>query len=213
MKIALANHFVGATGVAGMRDSYPRLAAAFFLMSLSWLAPSAHAQQHAIDMQKSKLTVRVYKSGVFSAFAHDHEVAAPILRGTAEISDPASVKLEVDARALQVVDPNTSEKDRSEIQKTMLGPDVLDSERFHEIVFQSTAVEQNGAQRWVVHGNLTLHGQSAPVTVDVLNEAGHYTGRATVKQTSFGIKPVRIGGGTVKVKDEVRIEFDVQLAP
>ena len=196
-----------------MKNWYLRVATALLFVSLSWFAPSARAQQHAIDTQKSKLTVRVYKSGLFSAFAHDHEIAAPILGGSAEISDRASVKLEVDARALQVVDPDTSEKDRSEIQKTMLGPEVLDSERFHEIVFQSTAVEQNGTDRWVVHGNLTLHGQSQPVTVDVLREAGHYTGHATVKQTNFGIKPVRIAGGTVKVKDEVRIEFDVQVAP
>lgn len=196
-----------------MRNSYLPATTALFLVSLSLFVPSACAQQHAIDVQKSKLIVRVYKSGLFSALAHDHEIAAPILRGSADISDHASVKFEVDARALRVVDPGTSEKDRGEIQKTMLGPDVLDSERFHEIVFQSTAVEQNGADRWVLHGNLTLHGQSQPVTVDVQREAGHYTGHATFKQTNYGIKPVRIGGGTVKVKDEVRIEFDIQLAP
>jgi len=184
-----------------------------FLVSLSSITPSARAQQHAIDVQKSKLTIRVYKSGVFAAFAHDHEIAASILSGSAEISDHASVELEVDARALRVMDPDTPTKDRSEIQKTMLGPEVLDSERFPDIVFQSTAVEPNGPERWVVHGNLTLHGQSQPVTVDVLCEAGHYTGHATIKQTNLGIKPVRVAGGTVKVKDEVRIEFDVQLAP
>jgi polyisoprenoid-binding protein YceI len=196
-----------------MKNCYLHVAAALLFVSISSLTPSVRAQQHAIDVQKSKVTVRVYKSGLFSAFAHDHEIAAPILGGSAEISDHASVKLEADARALQVVDPDTSEKDRSEIQKTMLGPDVLDSERFHEIVFQSTTVEQNGAERWVVHGSLTLHGQSQPVTVDVVHQADHYTGHATIKQTNFGIKPVRIAGGTVKVKDEVRIEFDVQLAP
>lgn len=195
-----------------MGSSYLRQVATV-LVSLSSFAPSARAQQHAVDLQKSKLTVRVYKSGLFSAFAHDHEIDAPILRGVADISDHTSVKLEVDARTLRVMDRDTSEKDRSEIQKTMLGPEVLDSERFHEIVFQSAAVEQNGPDRWVVHGDLMLHGQSQPVMMDVLREADHYTGHVTIKQTNFGIKLVRIAGGTVKVKDEVRIEFDVQLAP
>jgi hypothetical protein len=37
-------------------------------------------------------------------------------------------------------------------------------------------------------------------------------GNAVVKQSDFGIKPVKVAGGTVKVKDEVRIEFDIQLA-
>lgn len=195
-----------------MGSSYLRQVATV-LVSLSSFAPSARAQQHAVDLQKSKLTVRVYKSGLFSAFAHDHEIDAPILRGVADISDHTSVKLEVDARTLRVMDRDTSEKDRSEIQKTMLGPEVLDSERFHEIVFQSAAVEQNGPDHWVVHGDLMLHGQSQPVMMDVLREADHYTGHVTIKQTNFGIKLVRIAGGTVKVKDEVRIEFDVQLAP
>ena len=39
---------------------------------------------------------------------------------------------------------------------------------------------------------------------------GHYTGEATVKQTDFGIKPP--GKAGIRAKDEVRIEFDVQLA-
>jgi len=30
-----------------------------------------------------------------------------------------------------------------------------------------------------------------------------------LKQTDFGIKPVTIAGGTVKVKDELTIEFDI----
>jgi polyisoprenoid-binding protein YceI len=70
-----------------------------------------------------------------------------------------------------------------------------------------------GEGHWTVRGELTLHGQTKPVTADVSEKAGHYTGRATVKQTDFGIKPVKVAGGTVKVKDEVRVEFDIQLSP
>jgi hypothetical protein len=46
--------------------------------------------------------------------------------------------------------------------------------------------------------------------VQVTLKDGRYTGGATVKQTDFGIKPP--GKAGVKAKDEVRIEFDVQLA-
>jgi hypothetical protein len=45
--------------------------------------------------------------------------------------------------------------------------------------------------------------------VRVSLKEGHYTGEATVKQTEFGIKPP--GKAGVKAKDEVKIEFDVQL--
>jgi hypothetical protein len=32
-----------------------------------------------------------------------------------------------------------------------------------------------------------------------------------LKQTAFGIQPIRLMGGTVRVKDEVRTEFEVFL--
>ena len=50
------------------------------------------------------------------------------------------------------------------------------------------------------------------VTVTVKDQGGHYVGSARIKQTEFGIKPVKVAGGTVKVKDELHIDFDIQLA-
>jgi polyisoprenoid-binding protein YceI len=178
--------------------------------SLVWTL-TASAEQHAIDTQKSVMTVRVYKAGAFSAFAHDHEIAAPIAGGTADTATRL-VELRSNASALRVSDKKGSEKDHDEIQQTMLGPEVLDAKRYPEIVFRSTSVEPAGQGSWSVHGNLALHGQTRPVTVTVSEKAGHYAGSSLLKQTDFGIKPVKIAGGAVRVKDEVRIEFDVQLA-
>jgi polyisoprenoid-binding protein YceI len=121
-----------------------------------------------------------------------------------------AVEIHVDARALRVVDKGESEKDRTEVQKTMLGQEVLDSERHQEIVFKSTGAEPMGERQWTLRGNLTLHGQTRPVTVHVTLKDGHYTGESTVKQTDFGIKPP--GKAGVRAKDEVRIEFEVWLA-
>jgi polyisoprenoid-binding protein YceI len=179
--------------------------------SLIWPCAMS-AQQLQIDTHKSVMTIHVGKSGVFSGFAHNHEIAAPITGGNVNISNPPSVELRVDARQLRVRDPDASEKDRNEIQKTMLGPGVLDTERHQEIAYKSDVVEAAGAGHWTVRGKLTLKGQTRPVTVDVIEKAGHYTGHATLKQTDFGIKPVKVAGGTVTVKDEVRVEFDIQIA-
>jgi len=90
--------------------------------------------------------------------------------------------------------------------------EVLDSEHYPEIVFRSTSAEPMGQGSWRVHGALTLHGQIRPLTVEVSQRDGHYIGNSLLKLTDFGIKPVRIAGGTVRVKDEIRIEFDIQLA-
>jgi hypothetical protein len=172
--------------------------------------PCISAQQHDIDTQKSTLTIHVGKTGAFSGLGHDHEVRAPIHSGTADTGSHPGVEVRVDARALRVIDKDSSEKDRAEVQKTMLGPEVLDSERHQEIVFKSTAAESVGQGKWTLRGNLTLHGQTRPVTVHVTLKDGRYTGEALVKQTDFGIKPP--GKAGVRAKDEVRIEFDVQLA-
>jgi len=188
-------------------------AALALVLAAGLSTPILLCQSRSIDVDHSRLKVRVFKTGFFSPFAHNHEIEAPITHGAVDTSEHASVELSVDARKLRVGDPEVSEKDRNDIQKTMLGPDVLDSEHFTEIVFKSTAVEPSGADRWTVRGDLTLHGQTRPVAVDVSYRAGHYTGQATLKQTEFGMKPVSLLGGTVKVKDAVRIEFDIQVAP
>jgi polyisoprenoid-binding protein YceI len=167
------------------------------------------AQQHKIDTQKSTLTIHVGKTGVFSGLGHEHTVRAPIQSGMADTGSHAAVEIHVDARALRTIDKDESEKDRVEVQKTMLGPEVLDSEHYREIVFKSTSAQAAGEGRWTVPGTLTLRGQTRPVTVHVTLKDGHYTGGATVKQTDFGIKPP--GKAGVRAKDEVRVEFDVQL--
>ena len=64
-----------------------------------------------------------------------------------------------------------------------------------------------------MQGNLTLRGQSSPVSVDVSLRGGHYLGSARLKQRAFGITPVSIAGGTLKVNNEVEVEFDIALVP
>jgi polyisoprenoid-binding protein YceI len=177
------------------------------LLSLLLLAVDASAQK-AIDAQQSALTVHVYKAGAFSAFGHEHSIRAPIKSGSFD-EGKRSVEFVVDASALRVVDSDVSDKDRADIQSTMLGPKVLDSSRFSEIRFHSTEVSGAGENKWTVHGELTLHGQTHPVKVDVEHQGGRFRGSARLRQSEFGITPVSVGGGTVKVKDEVRVEFEV----
>jgi YceI-like protein len=170
---------------------------------------SLYGRSYAIDVTKSSLKIRVFKSGLFSAFAHDHEVEAPIDKGTIDTSANPSVQLVLDTRKMRVLDPEISADKRSEIQRTMQSSSVLDSEHFPEISFQSTGVKNSGNNHWEVHGNLSLHGRMRPLVVAVALDSGHYRGLVSFKQSEFGISPVRVAGGTVRVKDEVKIEFDI----
>jgi polyisoprenoid-binding protein YceI len=161
------------------------------------------AQQRNIDTQKSTLTIHVGKTGAFSGLGHEHEVRAPIHNGTADTGSHPTVEIHVNARELRVIDKDDSDKERAEVQKTMLGPEVLDSQGHQEIVFKSTGAESVGEGRWMLHGNLTLRGQTRPITVQVTLKDGRYTGEATVKQTDFGIKPPGKAGSEPKTKLEL----------
>jgi polyisoprenoid-binding protein YceI len=175
-----------------------------------WLGPvAAYAQSKAIDVSKSSMKIRVSKSGAFSALAHNHEIEAPIAEGKIDSSDHASVQLRVDSRKMRVLDPEIDADKRAEIQHTMQSATVLDVETFPEITYQSTAVTSRGDAHWEVRGDLTLRGKKQPVVVEVSLESGHYRGSASIKQSDFGIEPIRVAGGTVKVKDELKIEFDI----
>jgi polyisoprenoid-binding protein YceI len=194
-------------------------------LSCAILAAPRQAQPGAaeIDTAHSTITIHVFKTGLFSALGHNHEISAPIESGNVrdkvqeKVQDNAqppgnpSVELRVDARKLRVLDPDASADTRAQVQRTMLGPEVLDADRLPEIHFQSTAVEASGANHWTVRGNLDLHGQSHPVAVDVTLKDSTYRGSAAFKQTDFGIKPVSVAGGTVKIKDEVKIDFEISL--
>ena len=154
------------------------------------------------------MTVHVYRSGLFSFAGDNHEIRAPITSGTLNEAT-RSVELGVDVRRMRVLDPNLSPDKRAQVQEKMLSPDVLDPDRFPEIEFRSTRAEEKNGNNLSVSGNLTLHGQTRPINVIVVRSQSHYRGSATIKQTDFGIKPISIGGGTIKVKDEVRVDFDI----
>jgi polyisoprenoid-binding protein YceI len=93
----------------------------------------------------------------------------------------------------------------------MQGAEVLNVSHFPEIRFRSTEVEPSGTDHWVIHGNLVLHGQTHPISFEVTLKDGLYHGAAVIKQTGFGITPVKVAGGTVKVKDEVKVTFSIAL--
>jgi hypothetical protein len=173
-------------------------------------ALTAHDQGKPIDTQRSILVIHVGKAGLFSGAAHEHWVNAPIANGIVDEADAVpSVRFVVDAAKLTVMaDKNISAKDLAEVQSNMENK-VLESSKYPNIAFQSTRVQGTGDDAWKVAGDLTLHGVARPVIVDISREGGAYVGTAYIKQSDFGIHPIQVGGGLVKVKDELEIRFRV----
>jgi polyisoprenoid-binding protein YceI len=68
-----------------------------------------------------------------------------------------------------------------------------------------------GGTTATVHGELALAGTSRPISFEVRNENGRLTGRTTVRQSDWGIKPYTALFGTLKVADEVEVAIDAGL--
>jgi polyisoprenoid-binding protein YceI len=180
---------------------------------LVWVAGPAFGDSggRPVDCARSTITVYVYKTGILSTLAHNHEIEAPIESGEVKGSENSSVELRVNSSKLRALDPESSADTRAKIEATMQGAEVLDVGQFPEIHFQSTGVEPSGTDHWVVRGNLDLHGQTHPISFEVALKDGLYEGTAVLKQSAFGITPVRVAGGTVKVKDEIKVAFSIAL--
>lgn len=177
--------------------------------TLAVLAGTPHDHRvMAVDTRQSKLTVFVYKEGLFAFAADNHEVNVPIVSGSFDDA-MKRVDIKIDTAKMQVQDPPSR---RDKVQANMIGPEVLDVARYPKILFRSTKIALGDRDHWRITGDLTLHGQTHSVVFEVIRkDPKHFTGSGIVRQTNFGITPIKIAGGAVRVKDDVKIMFDIVL--
>jgi polyisoprenoid-binding protein YceI len=194
--------------------------AVLLLLALAADRPAfAAPRTYLIDAAASAVRVHVGKSGVFGFAGHTHEVAAERFEGRVQ-ADPddlarSAVELSFEASGLKVSAEGEPAGDAPKVQDAMAGPKVLDVARFPAIRFRSQQVSgrkvAEGVYELQVTGELSLHGVARTVTVPVRVELAGDTltasGKTTLGQRTFGIEPVSAGGGTVKVKNELGIEF------
>jgi polyisoprenoid-binding protein YceI len=171
----------------------------------------AGAQAADIDSAHSSITVKVEKTGLFSAFAHNHTIQAPLATGHLD-TQKRIVSLTLNTKDMKVIDEGVKESERAEIEQTMKSEKVLDVQKFPEIRFASTSITPQDGGRYQVTGDLTLHGTTHAIEFPIAESKGRYTGSVKLKQSEFGIAPVSIAGGAVKVKDGIEIVFEIVAA-
>lgn len=195
------------------------------IVALAMLAtnaqPQAKSRTYTIVASESSFWVFVAKAGLFSAFAHDHEIGVKSFTGKIVLPESGtgggSLELEVNAASLAVLDKQPSEADKQKIFDSM-HKEVLESAKFPKIAFKSVSVsdlKQTSADAYnlTLNGDLTLKGVTRRIAVPVLLTVNaqqlRAVGKYTLKQTDFGIKPYSAAGGAVKVKNEVVINFNI----
>jgi polyisoprenoid-binding protein YceI len=167
----------------------------------------------------SRFQVQAFAGGLLSALGHNPVFNIRGLVGDASVREgtfeDASLVLRVDATSLQLMD-DISERDREDIEFNM-HRDVLETDRFPEILFVSSRVDvldrSTSPYSLNLEGNITLHGQTRAQTIParVSVEKGYLRafGTFSIWQTDFNIRLVSVAGGTLKIKDELKLNFDI----
>jgi polyisoprenoid-binding protein YceI len=178
--------------------------------------------RYAIQSKGSSFTVRAFATGLLSAFGHSPTIAIRDFEGEVLLNPDAleksSLHLLIHAASLSVTD-DIKENDRQEIDRQM-HENVLESDGYPEISYACSKISSSktgDGQYWVaLSGELTMHGvtHSQPVSarVAVNGDALRATGEFSVLQSDYDIRPVSAVGGTVKLKDELKLSFDISAS-
>jgi len=139
--------------------------------------------------------------------------------GTVEIDDQDVSKSKVDV-SIDVSTVDTREPARD---KDLRSDHFFDVEHFPTMTFKSTKVEQAGAGKLKVTGNLTIRGVTKEVVLDVDgptapikdqygNQRAAVNATTKINRQDFGVKwNATIDGGGVVVGDEISINIDAEM--
>ena len=165
-----------------------RLLATTAIAAFVLAAPAIAAETYKVDPSHARVSFTVGHLGYSDVLGNFDAVDGTL---TLDEEDPAnsSVSITIDASSI-----DTGWDPRDEHIRTA---DFLGVEDNAEITFESTAIEVTGDNTAKVTGDLTMLGQTQPVTLDVtLNQLGAnpmsgtptvgFTGTTTVDRTAFG---------------------------
>ncbi|MGX5657245.1 YceI family protein [Geodermatophilus nigrescens] len=168
---------------------------------------------YVIDVAHTRIGIRARHAmvttvrGSFTDFAGEAHL---------DVAKPGASSVAIRIRTASI---DTGQADRD---AHLRSPDFLDVERWPEIVFASTEVEQLDDEVYEVTGDLTIRDVTRPVTVEFAltgsakdpfgNTRVGFEGALAIKRSDWGLTwntPLDTGG--VLVSDRIQIEFDVSV--
>ena len=172
-----------------------------------------------IDKGASRFTVQAFATGMLSSFGHNPTIGMRDYDGEIEFVpdtfENARVSVTVRTNRMEVLTEMKSD-DRRKLEQEMYDT-VLDAEHFPSAVFESKTITveklTGDLLRARVSGDLSFHGVTQALSFDArvtnMGTMMRISGDFSLRQSDYGIKPVSFAGGALKLKDEVKFNFEL----
>ena len=163
------------------------------------------AGAYVLDARQSSLTIRIPLMGGVSRY----RMRFNKLSGSFDF-DPASwqsTKVEI------TVDPRSIAAENNMFNRAVIGS--FEPDKYPQILFRSTALVADANGRGKLTGDLTFHGVTRPITLDVqfngfepgVQSAGMaFSGTGMIKRSEFGLI-----AGRLFADDKIDLNFDVEF--
>ena len=171
-----------------------------------------------IDSLHSLVIIEVHRAGVLSRLGHDHVVASRNVNGYASMSAGVADlyvpldKLVVDEPGLRTAagfNTQPSQQDIEGTRRNMLTR-TLDTGHFPYALIH---VARADADRQNLQVMITLHGMmrsyEVPAQFETVPGGISVAGRMSFKQSDFGITPLSVLGGALRVQDQLDLRFHI----
>jgi polyisoprenoid-binding protein YceI len=170
-------------------------------------APAGAAERYVLEKPHTQILFFVDHLGFSKSQGEFHDFDGEFTFDTEDWSNSA---VEVTIRTHSV------DMDDHAWDKHLRNEDFFHVNKYPTMTFRSTRVEQTGERTGQVHGELTLLGETRPVTLDfTFNKAGEhfiskqwiagFSAHTTIKRSDFGMTY-----GLPAVGDEVAIRLEVE---
>jgi len=181
-----------------------------------------------VDIDRSRVYAFVGKTG----FGHEHGVVGRLKSGSIRLGARQKAgQLEFDltsfvadtqeARRYVGLQGETDGSTQEQVTANMLGKYVLDTQQYPTATFSIDSALPlrgnlpNGAKRYQLDGQFTLHGATRPVRIvaQAQSESGvvRLRGAFTLLQTDYNITPFSKALGAVGVTDRLKIYGDILI--
>ena len=184
------------------------------------IAPAAQAQAvsrapadvragtYVTDPGHTKITWSLTHFG-FSTYVGQFSKVAATLKLDPKAPQSADLQVTIDTASVGTLNPA--------LDTHLKAPDFLDVAKFPQATFKSTAVKVTGDRTADVTGDLTLHGVTKPVTLQVTFIQGGqnpldkkyslgFQAKTVIKRSEFGVKAY-----SPAVGEEVTLQIDTEL--